>query len=55
MANNYFRYKDGRDQGYLWGPAFSYLGGVLYDLGCHCSCMPKAEATERPEGASLGM
>lgn len=73
MANNYFRYKDGRDQGYLcsvkpeifgpgfttehslWGPAFSYLGGVLYDLGCHCSCLPKAEATERPEGASLGM
>lgn len=58
-ANEYFRYKDGRDQGYLcsvqpnmvgdgfrtenslWGSAFSYLGSVLYDLGCHCSCLPK--------------
>lgn len=58
-ANDYFRYKDGRDRGYLcsvspnltgegftmehslWGAAFSYLGGVLYDLGCHCSCLPK--------------
>lgn len=60
-AHAYFRYKDGRDQGYLcsvrpdldgggyrtenslWGPAFSYLGGVLYDLGCHHSCIPKEE------------
>lgn len=54
-ADPYFRYKDGRDRGFLcsvtpemdgsgyravdsnWGPALSYLGGVLYDLGCHCS------------------
>jgi len=54
-SNEYFRYKDGRDRGYLctvepemvgqrfrakdslWGPAHSYLSGVLYDLGCHCS------------------
>lgn len=64
-ANDYFRYKDGRDRGYLcsvepesfgpgfstenslWGPAFGYLKGVLYDLGCHCSCLPKAEVAER--------
>lgn len=56
-SNEYFRYKDGRDRGYLctvepemvgqrfrakdslWGPAHSYLNGVLYDLGCHCSLL----------------
>lgn len=54
-ADAYFRYKDGRDRGYLcsvesnwheagfsakdvmWGPAFSYLKGILEDLGAHCS------------------
>lgn len=57
-AHSYFKYKDGRDQGYLcsvvpdmsgqgyttqdslWGSAFTYLGGVLFDLGCHCAEIP---------------
>lgn len=25
----------------LGGASSLYLGGVLYDLGCHCSCLPK--------------
>lgn len=28
------------------GSAFSYLSGVLYDLGCHCSCLPKEASVE---------
>lgn len=61
-AHEYFRYKDGRDRGYLcsvgsdivgpgyrtenisWGAAYSYLQGVLHDLGCHCSCLPEDDA-----------
>ena len=61
-ANEYFRYKDGRDRGYLcsvgpdiigpgyrtenisWGAAYSYLEGILYDMGCHCSCLPNEDA-----------